>query len=254
MTRPHDPEHSELTALADGTLSGRRRRRLEERIASEPGLRAELDRQRHAVAALRSADLAAPARLRERIEAEGERARRPERRRRLALGGALAGVGAAGVLTLLLALPGGAGAPTVVEASELAKLPPTAAAPPSDRPARLAVSAFGLPFPEWAGEYGWSATGLRRDELDGREAVTVFYEKEGRRIGYTIVSGDRIDPPGGAASATRSGTRLRYLDDRGRLVVTWERRGYTCILSARGVPRDVLLDLAGWRAGGKIPF
>src|SRR5215211_6393192 len=76
MTRPNDAEHSELTALADGTLSGRRRRRLEERVASEPGLRAELERQRLAVAALRSSELAAPAGLRARIEAERERARR----------------------------------------------------------------------------------------------------------------------------------------------------------------------------------
>jgi hypothetical protein len=254
MTHPNDPEHSELTALADGTLSGRRRRRLEERVASEPGLRPELERQRLAVAALRSTELAAPAGLRARIEAERERARGPARRRRLALGGALAGVAAACTLALLLALPGGTGAPTVVEASELADLPATAAAPASDRPARLAAVAFGLPFPNWADKFGWRATGLRRDEIDGRDAVTVFYEKEGRRIGYTIVSGERIDPPDGAASAAREGTRLSYLDDRGSLVVTWERRGFTCILSGKGVPRDVLLSLAGWRARGKIPF
>jgi anti-sigma factor RsiW len=254
MTRPQDPEYSELTALADGTLSGRRRRRLEERVASDPGLRAELDRQRLAVAALRSADLAAPASLRARIDAERERARRPARRRRLTVGGALAGAAAAGALALLLALPGGTGAPAIVEASELAELPSTATAPPSDRPARLAVGAFGLPFPDWAKEYGWSATGVRRDEIDGRDAVTVFYEKEGRRIGYTIVSGARIEPPDGAAAATRGGTRLSYLDDGGRLIVTWERRGYTCILSGEGAPRHVLLDLAGWRAQGKIPF
>jgi anti-sigma factor RsiW len=254
MTRPQDPEYSELTALADGTLSGRRRRRLEERVASEPGLRAELDRQRLAVAALRSADLAAPASLRARIDAERERARRPARRRRLALGGALAGAVAAAAVALVLALPGGPGGPTVVEASELAELPPTAAAPPPGRPARLAVRAFGLPFPDWAEQFGWRATGVRRDQIGGRDAVTVFYEKEGRRIGYTIVSGDRIDPPDGAASATRAGTTVSYIDAGGRDIVTWERDGLTCVLSGRGLPRDVLMNLAGWRAGDNLPF
>jgi hypothetical protein len=254
MTRPDVPEHSELTALADGTLSGRRRRRLEERLESEPELRDEFERQRLAVAAIRSTDLAAPAGLRARIEAERDRARTPVRRRRLALGGALAAAAAAGVLLLLLALPGGAGAPTVVEASELAGRPSTGPPPRPTRPDLLAVRAFGLPFPDWAENFGWRATGMRRDEIDGRDAITVFYEKEGRRIGYTVVSGDPIDPPADAASARRKGTQLRYLDDRGRLIVTWERDGFTCILSGRGVPPDVLLDLAGWRAQGKLPY
>ena len=161
-TRPHYPEHREFTALADGTLSGRRRRRLEERIANEPRLRHELDLQRFAVAALRSADVAAPAGLRARIEAEreryGRRKRRPKPRQDVALGGA--------------------------------------------------------------------------------------------RIGYTVVSGQPLDPPEGAAATTHAGTRLSFRDDRGRGVVAWERGGLTCILSGQGVPRDVLVDLAGGGAGG----
>jgi hypothetical protein len=254
MTRPDDPAHSELTAIADDTLSGRRRRRLEERLAREPELRAELERQRLAVAAVRSVDLAAPASLRAFVEAEREHARRPARRRRVALGGCLAGAAAAGTLALVLALPSGAGAPTVVEAAELAELPPTASAPRPGRPELLAVSAFGLPFPDWAVAFGWTATGLRSDEIDGRDAITVFYEKNRRRIGYTVVSGDRMDPPAGAASTVRGGTTLHYFADRDRVVVTWERGGFTCILSGRGVASDVLLDLAGWRAKGKLPF
>jgi hypothetical protein len=251
ITRPHNSDHSKLTALADGTVSGRRRRRLEERVARDPALRAELDRQRFAVDALRSANLGAPASLRAGIVAERERGRRPAHPRRLGVGGAIAAVAAAGVLALLLALPGGAGSPTVVEASELAELPPTGAAPQSDGAGRLAVDAFGLPFPDWAPGFGWRAAGVRRDEIDGRDAVTVFYEKGGRRIAYTVVSGDRIDPPAGAASTMRAATRLSYLDDRGRPIVTWEREGLTCILSGEGVPRGVLLDLAAWQSGRK---
>jgi hypothetical protein len=253
MTRQDDPEHSDLTALADDTLSGRRRRRLEARVARDPELRAELERQRLAVAALRSVALPAPAGLRARIEAEREDARGPARRRPFALGGALAGAAAAAVVALVLVLPNGAGAPTVVEASELAQRPMTAPAPRAGSPDLLTVGAFGLPFPDW-GAFGWTATGLRRDEIDGREAMTVFYEKNRRRIGYTVVAGERIDPPGGAAFAVRQGTPLHYFEDQGRVIVTWERGGFTCILSGRGVASDVLLDLAGWRAQGKVPF
>jgi hypothetical protein len=252
MTRIDDPAHSELTAIADDSLSGRRRRRLEDRLAREPELRAELERQQLAVAAVRSVDLAAPASLRAFVQAEREHARSPARRRRVALGGGLAGAAAAGTLALVLALPSGAGAPTVVEAAELAERPPTASAPRPGRPEVLAVSAFGLPLPDWGG-FGWTATGLRSDEIDGRDAITVFYEKNRRRIGYTIVSGDRMDPPGGAASTVRDGTALHYFADRDRLVVTWERGGLTCILSGRGVASDVLLDLAAWRAQAKLP-
>jgi hypothetical protein len=52
--------------------------------------RPDLDRERFAVAALQALELKAPLRLRERIEAERERARGPARRRRLTLGGGLA--------------------------------------------------------------------------------------------------------------------------------------------------------------------
>ena len=247
MTRLDHPAHAELTALADGSLTGRRRRRLEERVAAAPALRVEVERQRSAVVALRSVALAAPAGLRARVAAERDRARRPARRRRTALGGALAGAVASGALALTLASPGGPGAPTVVEASELANRPATQAAPAPGRPNWLTVDAFGLAFPDWAKGFGWRATGVRRDEIDGRDAVTVFYAKDGRRVGYTILSGDLLEVPTDAGSAIRAGTRLRYVRAFGRTVVTWPRRGYTCILSAAGVERDVLLELAAWK-------
>ena len=40
----------------------------------------------------------------------------------------------------------------------------------------------------------------------------------------------------------------------GRTVVTWERNGHTCVLSSTDVPRDTLLDLAGWHGKGELPF
>jgi anti-sigma factor RsiW len=68
MTRPHMFELSTLTALADGSLPAGRRRPIDERLASGPELRAELERQRRAVSALRSVEVRAPASLRSRVD------------------------------------------------------------------------------------------------------------------------------------------------------------------------------------------
>ncbi len=207
-----------------------------------------------AVAALRGLELRAPPRLRERIESERERARRPARRRRLTLGGALAGATAAAALLVVLLLPGGAGGPTVVEAAELGTRPATQPAPEPGEPKLLDASAFGLPFPDWAEKFGWEPSGRRVDEIDGRRAVTVFYEKDGREIAYTIVAGDPLPIPEPSAAARREGTPLRYVSLDGRTIVTWERDGLTCILSGDGVAATKLLDLAGWKGLGAVPF
>jgi hypothetical protein len=242
----------ELTALADGTLRGRRRARLLAEVGRSPELAERLEKQRRAVAALRSVEERAPAWLRARLEPE-----RPRRRVPFAvpLAGGLA-AGAAFALILALALPGGAGGPTVVEAAELAARPASEPAPRSDpaQPKLLDARASGLAFPSWAEEFGWRATGRRVDELDGRSTVTVFYEKGGRRIGYTIVSGEPIDPPDEARRAVREGTTLHGLTADGRVIVTWLRGGTTCVLSGSGVPADVLLDLAAWKGKGAVRF
>jgi len=246
MPDPDDHLLAELTALAGGTLPPRRRARLEARVAESPELAELLESQRRAVGALRSVEVRAPDDLRRRIARE-RAGRRSAWLRPPALAGGLA-VAAAFALVLALVLPGGAAAPSVVEAAELATLPSQADAP-SQHPARpklLDARAEGLPFPDWAEKFGWRAAGRRVDEVGGRRAVTVFYEKEGRRIGYTILSGDALDVPGRARPAMRERLRLHSLKDDGRLVVTWRRDGRTCVLSGAGVERDVLLDLAAW--------
>ncbi len=70
MPADDDRLSADLTSLADGTLSRRRRARLEAEIAGSPELGERLERQRRAVAALRSVEVRAPASLRARIEAE----------------------------------------------------------------------------------------------------------------------------------------------------------------------------------------
>jgi hypothetical protein len=254
MTPWDDDRLAELTALADGTLQGRRRAQLLAEIGRSPELAERFEKQRRAVGALRSVDERAPSWLRARVEPES----RPRRRRisfSMPLAGGLA-AGAAFAVLLALVLPGGAGGPSVVEAAELASQPAEAPAPAPVRsePALLDVRAEGLAFPAWAREFGWRATGRRTDEIDGRRAVTVFYEKGGRRIGYTIVSGDPIDPPDEASTANREGVTLRGLSADGRVIVTWLRGGHTCVLSGTGVDAATLLDLAAWQGKGAVEF
>jgi anti-sigma factor RsiW len=252
MTPGDDRMVAELTALADGTLRGRRRARLLAEVARSPELAERLEKQRRAVAALRTVEAGAPAWLRARVE--------PERRRRRTsfsrpLAGGLA-AGAAFALILALVLPGGAGGPSVVEAAELGAQLSEAPAPGLDpaQPKLLDARAAGLAFPNWADEFGWRATGRRVDELDGRRAVTVFYEKGGRRIGYTILAGEPIEPPEAALRTVRDGTTLHGLSADGRVVVTWLRGGSTCVLSGAGVDAATLLELAAWKGEGAVRF
>jgi hypothetical protein len=258
----HDPTKNgldestrrDLARLADASLDGYPRAELEARLAGSPALRAALERQVAGAVALRGLNLEAPASLRTRIAAET--AAPPRRaRRRIALGGALAGALAAVALAAVLVLPAGSEAPTVVEASQLAERPPTApvAVEPSN-PKLLAADVEGVPFPNWSKEFGWRQAGVRSDRLGDREARTVLYEHDGKRIAYTIVSGDGIAAPSDASTTTRNGVTLHSLGGRGRRVVTWWRNGRTCVLSAADVGNRELLKLASWKGDGAVPF
>jgi hypothetical protein len=245
----------DLARLADGSLQGRARVALERQVNASPTLQDALERQRVGGAALRGLKLETPAGLRARIDRE--RSARPAwtRRRRLSVGSALAAATAAAALLAVLLLPSGAGGPTVVEAAQLSKLSatgPVRVAPLN--PKLLAADVEGVPFPNWTGEFGWRHTGIRSDRLDGRDTKTVFYEHDGKRVGYTIVSGHAIDPPSGARRSLVNGVVFHSSDEGGRQLVTWLRNGRTCVLSGSGVTDAQLLKLASWKGDGAVPF
>jgi hypothetical protein len=144
----------------------------------------------------------------------------------------------------------------VADAATLAEKPPTKAAPEVVRrtPQLLRAEVDDVPFPNYAAKFGWKPAGARDDDPSGREATTVHYQKGARAIQYTIVSGDALDPPSDALLTTRAGVEYRIFRDDGRTVVTWERDGHTCVLSAKAVRPAELLALADWRGKGSIPF
>jgi hypothetical protein len=254
--REKDDPEAELAALADGSLPPDRRAEVEARVAGTPELAALLAEQERAVALVRSAaaEVEAPAGLRRRVEGLRPGEARPSRQRRLAFGAGLA-VAAAVAIVLALTLPGGPGGPSLAEAAGLGTLPATARAPAPAReqPKLLDAAMDGIPFPNWLEKFGWKATGARKDSIGGRHATTVFYEKNGKRIGYTIVDGDPLDVPEHAGHARREGIDLRVFDVNGRPVVTWERGGKTCILTGAAEP-GVLAKLAAWKGKGAVPF
>jgi len=253
-----DDELADLARLADGTLPAERRAEVEARVAASPQLSSIVERQGLALDALRgTAETGAPARLRAQVERRRGAGRATRGGRRgVVSGGAIAA--AAGVaLALIMVLPSAlSGGPSVADAAALAEKPPTQPAPGGvpGSPALLRAEVDDVPFPNYAGKFGWKPVGARQDDPSGRVATTVYYEKGDRPIAYTIVSGDALDPPSDARSATRGGVEYRRFRDDGRTVVTWERNGHTCVLSGEAVRPAELLMLADWRGKGAIAF
>jgi hypothetical protein len=237
----------EIAALADGSLSGRRRDAMEARVRARPELAALLAEQETVVAALRAVEVAAPGRLRAALAQSQDV---PRRSRRPVLGFGLAAAAAAAVAIVLVLPSGTPGAPSVVQAAGLGVRPATLAAPAVDpaHPGLLRRSLEGVTYPDWRPHFGWRAVGTRTDRLGGRSAVTVFYvNRAGERLAYTIVGGRALSRPRGAARLVHDGIVYRALSRDARHVVTWERGGHTCVLSAAGVRVAALVDLAGYR-------
>jgi hypothetical protein len=238
MATPTDLDLRELSALADGTLAADRRAAVQARIAASPELQAAYERERAVVAALHEARAVdrAPEALRARIQAS-----RPGpaviARRRVGYFGALAAGLAAVVLAVALALPGGGpGALSIDQATALGLRGANASAPgvdPRHPQTRLKLTVGPAYFPNWKGQFGWTAVGRRTDRVSGRTVETVYYTWQGHQIAYTIVGGPELKWP--AAPATHvGGIEFRTFQLHGHPVVTWRRDGHTCVLSGVG--------------------
>jgi hypothetical protein len=247
-------EPVELAALADASLPADRRNALASRVGASPGLRSLLAEQERALAFVRAAEAAvgAPARLRARIEAE--RPFRPTHPRRALGFGAGVVVATATAVLLLLLSPAPGGGPSVAAAAELSTLAATAPAPTQEpgEPGLLERAVGDVYFPSWKQNFGWRAGGVRTDTFAERAATTVFYEKGGRRLGYTILDGSPLTVPRDAVEVHRNGTELYEFVTGGHRVVTWLRDGRTCVLSGDGIGQKVLLKLAAWSGGGAV--
>ena len=103
-------------------------------------------------------------------------------------------------------------------------------------------------FPDFAARAGWVPSGAREDSREGRAISTVFWDRAGRRVAYSVVSGDPVDAPDDARRTGRRGVLLRSFDVAGRRAVTWNENGHTAVISAIGISRAALYNLSGGRA------
>jgi anti-sigma factor RsiW len=246
---------ADLAALADGSLAPDRREAVAARVEASPELRGLLDEHRRALGVIRAAREPAPASLRARVAAERDRARgtraRSPRPWMIPAGAAAL---ALAVIAVGLAVPGSTSAPSLAQAAAIAARPAIAPAPPAraGAPELLARAESGVSFPNWTPRFGWRTIGARTDTVGGRHATTVFYAYEGHRLAYTIVSGAALRVPAGALPARRGSVALASVARGGGVVVTWRRRGHTCVLSGPGVSRNELLELASWTDAGRV--
>jgi anti-sigma factor RsiW len=250
-----DEQLADLARLVDGTLPADRRAELEVHLSESPEAASIVARQEAALDALRgTTDTGAPARLRARVERRGAA---PQTRRRLPalLGGGLASAAAAAFALFFVALPG-AGNLSVAGAAALGDKHWTEAAPGvvAGTPQLLNAKVDGVPFPNYGAKFSWKPVGARRDAPSGRRTRTVYYQSGGRTVAYTIVSGGALHSPSGSRSTRVDGVEFSTFAKDGRTVVTWQRGGHTCVLSATGVRSSDLIALADWRGKGAIPF
>jgi hypothetical protein len=152
----------------------------------------------------------------------------------------------AAVIAIVLALPGG------VDATEVVADTIVAQGRGPDGPAPAALPDDGLPrasFSDFARQAGWLPLSARDDDVDGRQTQTIYWERAGRRIAYTLLPGDPVGAPAYDGRTGRRGVLLYSLNVGARNAVTWTEAttdgGRTAVVSAIGVPVRRLYDLAG---------
>jgi hypothetical protein len=116
-----------------------------------------------------------------------------------------------------------------------------------ERPAREAPEGAPGAFARRALAQGWLATGGRVDSVEGRGVTTVAWERAGRRIAHSVIAGAPVDAPADARRTGRRGVLLRSFETCGRTAVAWTAGDHTEVISAVGVSRAALYDLAGGR-------
>ncbi len=186
----------------------------------------------------------APDALRARIGRD-RAAARASRNRRSAYGAAVAATLAAVAVVLALVLPSGApGVPSVVQAAVLSSRGAVQPAPAALGAGRLDASIGGVSFPNWQPRFGWRATGARRDTIDGRTALTVYYARGADRVAYTVL--DATSPRPQAPALWVGSLELRTMRVGGATVVSWHEGKATCLLVSSQAPAGELASLAAW--------
>ncbi|HTI32699.1 MAG TPA: hypothetical protein VL422_03415 [Miltoncostaea sp.] len=117
--------------------------------------------------------------------------------------------------------------------------------PTSGRPDTVPDVGVSPSFSGYAARAGWRLTGSRTDALEGRSVRTAFWQRAGKRIAHSVVSGAPVEAPANARRTGRRGVLLQSFDHLGRTAVMWDEDGHTAVVSAIGISRPALYALAG---------
>jgi len=91
--------------------------------------------------------------------------------------------------------------------------------------------------------YRWPAIGSRVDVVGTHTVATTFYERGGRILAVSVVSGGPIREPGPVV-ATPAGDPVHEISLAGRAILSWRHGGHTIVMSSIAVPTIRLVELA----------
>ncbi len=100
-------------------------------------------------------------------------------------------------------------------------------------------------FGRRAAASGWRPVAAGVATVHDRRAVSTVWEKSGRRVVHTRLSGVPVGRPDGSGRTGRSGVLLYSLPGDLRNAVTWTEQGQTAVISGVDVSIGDLYDLAG---------
>jgi hypothetical protein len=132
-----------------------------------------------------------------------------------------------------------AGVPDSVVVAHVAAaqdLAPTRPAPPEGGE----VAGMRAPDPE---AFRWSPSGSRVDVIGSHTVATTFYERGGRVLALSILSGGSVREPGHVV-ASPGGVPIHEVSLAGRTILSWRRDRHTIVLSSIAVPEAWLVALA----------
>ena len=100
----------------------------------------------------------------------------------------------------------------------------------------------GLPVQDLPA-YRWPAIGSRVDLVGTHTVATTFYERGGRILAVSVVSGGPVREPGPVV-VTPAGDPVHEISLAGRAILSWRHAGHTIVMSSIAVPTRTLVELA----------
>lgn len=112
-----------------------------------------------------------------------------------------------------------------------------------DRPlAASGAAVAGLRTPD-LGAYRWAPIGARSDTIGTHTVATAFFQRGGRTVAASIVSGPPVRVPGPVV-VRAGGVQVHRVSLAGRAILSWHLGGRTVVLSSVAVPEAWLESLA----------